>query len=81
MNEIRDILYRNLLAFLTSSALLWMAANAVLGTAPATLPAWRDLPQWMWTWAISAARQFASLHGGHIQPAVQPGPDGQKANQ
>ncbi len=81
MNQIEAILYRHLLAFLSSTALLSMAANAVINTAPAALPSWRDLPQWVWSWAIGAARQFWSLHHpGQAQPQFpnQPAQPGQK---
>lgn len=62
MNQIKTILFGHLLGFLGSTALCSMAANAVISTAPAMLPKFREFPQWLWTWMISSARQFWSLH-------------------
>lgn len=73
MNQIKTILFGHLLAFLGSAALLSMAANAVISTAPQSLPKFREFPQWLWTWTISSARQFWSLH--HPQPQSQPFPN------
>ncbi|HXE05764.1 MAG TPA: hypothetical protein VN579_07250 [Bryobacteraceae bacterium] len=86
MNQIGSLLYSHLLAFLGSTALLSMAASAILGTAPSQLPqSWREIPQWSWTWTIAAARQFWSLHHPASMQAPlpnQPAPSqGQKEEQ
>lgn len=72
MGQIQGILFAKIVAFVSSTALLSMAANAVISTAPAKLPGWREFPQWSWTWIISAARLFWSLHHPQIPQTPLP---------
>jgi hypothetical protein len=58
MTQILAILASKIAAAISSTALLLLFVSAEINSAPDTLPSWRELPQWLWSWQVHAARLF-----------------------
>ena len=41
--------------------MLGLLASAIIGSMPEMLPAWREVPQWSWTWFRDSAKTFLNF--------------------
>ncbi|HEX4138348.1 MAG TPA: hypothetical protein VHY84_27305 [Bryobacteraceae bacterium] len=61
MITLLEILTSKITAGLGSTAIVGLFASAEVNTAPDSLPALRDFPQWLYGWQLHAARVFLNL--------------------